>query len=350
MATIKDIAKIANVSTATVSYVLNGNGNISKETREKVLRIIEELNYKPNNIAKSLKINKSDTIGVIVEDITVFSSPEIIDGINEYAEKYGLSIILTNLRVHKKIGHNFLDIGKYKPIIAEAVEDLLSKQVDGIIYVGVHTRDVTGLIDMYKPIVYGYCYTTNESEHSVNCDDELAGFEATDHLIQLGHEKIALISGLIDSIPAQERLKGYNKAMKQKGLPIHRNYMKSGNWEYESGFEMAMELLQLEDKPTAIVAMNDLMAIGALDASKQLGMKVPAELSVIGFDNRESGMYYTPKLTTMGPPLREMGNQCMQNIYDLLMDKHVSGHEAKLKCSLIKRKSTYTPTNNTIHY
>jgi LacI family transcriptional regulator len=154
MVKLKDIAERASVSIATVSYVLNNTGKISQETREKVLRILQELNYKPNQIARSLKVKKTSTIGVIVEDITVFNAPEIIDGINQYAEELGFSILLTNLRIHKRIGNKFDEIDKCKDLISSAMDELLGNQVDGIIYIGVHIRDVTALIPkVEKPVV-----------------------------------------------------------------------------------------------------------------------------------------------------------------------------------------------------
>lgn len=340
MVRIKDIAKAANVSTATVSYVLNGTGNISPETRQKVLKVAEELNYKPNQIAKSLKINKTCTVAVIVEDITVFNSPEIIDGINESAEENGFSIILSNLRLHRRIGNNFTEIDKCKPAIMKIVDNLLSKKVDGIIYVGMHPRDVTGIIETDKPVVYTYCYTTSESDFSVNYDDETAAYEATKYLIRLGHRNIGLISGPIDSLPSHGRFNGYYKALAEHQFPFNPSYVKTGDWEYESGYRLAKELLSIPDRPTAILAMNDLMAGGVLDACKEMRISVPAELSVVGFDNRECSFYYSPKLTTIDLPLKEMGRQAMNLVIKQIDRSEVEETFVKLKCTLIEREST----------
>jgi len=346
MVRLKDIAKKANVSTATVSYVLNGTGNISKETREKVLKVIEELNYTPNQIAKSLKTNKTSTVAVIAEDITVFNTPEIIDGINECADGLGFSIILANLRVHRRIGNRFSEIESCKPSIKQVLDSLVSKKVDGIIYIGVHPRDVTGLIETAKPVVYTYCYTTNPEDYSVNYDDESAAYDATDYLIRLGHKKIGLISGPIDSLPSHSRFNGYYKALADHGLPFYPQYVKTGDWEYESGFRLARELLGDPEPPTAILAMNDLMAGGVLDACKDKGVRVPEELSVVGFDNRECSFYYTPKLTTMDLPLREMGIRTMDMIHRII---NRTGEDVprtvKLKCRMIERHSTAAPRN-----
>lgn len=341
MVTIKDIAKKANVSTATVSYVLNETGNISEETRKRVLKVIEELNYRPNQIAKSLKMQKTKSIGVVVEDITVFNSPEIIDGINEYAEKMGFTIILTNMRLHKRIGHNFSNVEQCKEIASKLVDELLSKKVDGIIYIGMHTRDVTEVIKkINKPIVFTYCYTTSDDQYSINYDDEQAAYDATNYLIQKGHRKIALISGLIDSIPAHSRYTGYYEALKKHQLMFNPAYIKTGDWEYESGYKMTKELLELKDRPTAILAMNDLMAGGAIEACKDLGLDVPKDISIIGFDNRECSQYYFPKLSTMSLPLRKMGQLSTEVIVDLINNKSPDLDKLKkLRCELIERDS-----------
>jgi len=341
MVRLKDIAKKANVSIATVSYVLNGTGNVSKETREKVLKVVEELNYTPDQIAKSLKLNKTSTVAVIAEDVTVFNAPEIIDGINECADGYGFSIILANLRIHRRIGNRFSEIDKCKPVIKKVLDNLISKKVDGIIYIGVHPRDVTGILETSKPVVYTYCYTTNPDDYSVHYDDESAAYEATDYLIRLGHKKIGLISGPIDSVPSHGRFNGYYKALVHHGLPFYPSYVKTGDWEYASGYQMAKELLGEPDPPTAILAMNDLMAGGVLDACKEMSVRVPDDLSVIGFDNRECSFYYTPKLTTMDLPLREMGIKAMDTIYRVI---NRTGDDlprtVKLKCRLVERHST----------
>jgi LacI family transcriptional regulator len=340
MVTLKDIAAKAGVSTATVSYVLNNTGNISSETRKKVLNVLEALNYKPNQVARSLKVKKTRTIGVIVEDITIFNAPEIIDGINSFAEKHGFSILLINLRIFKRIGNRFTEMEKCKGLISKAMDDLLSQQVDGIIYIGIHVRDITGLVPKTdKPIVYTYCYTTSEADYSVNFDDESATYEITKYLIGLGHRKIAVITGLNDSILTHQRFAGYNRALIENQLSFNPLYMKAGDWEYSSGYKKGMELLQLKDKPTAIVVMNDLMAGGVLEACRELELQVPDDVSVVGFDDRECGLYYLPQLTTIRLPLSEMGELSMKKMVDLLDHRNEIEHISRIKCKVIERKS-----------
>jgi len=341
MVTLKDIAAKAGVSTATVSYVINNTGNIGSETRKKVLDVMNELDYKPNHVARSLKVKRTRTIGVIVEDITIFNSPEIIDGINSYAEKYGFSILLINLRIFKRIGNKFNEMDKCKDLIESAVNELISKQVDGIIYIGVHVRDVTKLVPKNhdKPIIYTYCYTTSETDYTVNFEDKLATYEMTKYLIELGHRKLALITGLNDSFLTHQRFAGYNRALVENQLLLNPVYIKTGDWEYESGYKLGLELLQLKDKPTAIIAMNDLMAGGVLEACRELKVNVPDDISVVGFDDRECSLYYLPQLTTIRLPLSKMGEQSMKKMVDILNNKREIENISRLKCELIKRNS-----------
>lgn len=338
---IKDIAARANVSTATVSYVLNGTRNVRPKTRQRVLDVIEELNYKPNDIAKSLKRKRTDTIGVIAEDVTVFNTPEIIDGINDYGDRHDLHIILTNLRLDKRIGRDFSNMEKYRKYAVNAVSDLLSKQVDGIIYIGVHTRDLTGLIDTEgKPIVYTYGYTHNDI--SIQYNDEKASYEAMSYLVEKGHRKIAIISGLMDSIPSRLRLNGYYKAVTDYELPFDPQYIKMGDWERESGERLTRELLDLADPPSAILVMNDVMAVGVLRAAEGLSVKIPADLSVIGFDNREFSDYLSPRITTMDLPLHEMGYSAMETLHNMMEGKSAGRAEMPM-CQLIERDSVAAP-------
>ncbi|PWW01116.1 LacI family transcriptional regulator [Paenibacillus cellulosilyticus] len=338
---IKEIAAKANVSTATVSYVLNGTRNVRPKTRERVVKVIEELNYRPNDIAKSLKSRRTNTIGVIAEDVTVFNVPEIIDGINEFADKHDLHIILTNLRLHRRVGHNYSNVDAYRKYAESAVSDLLSKQVEGIIYIGVHPRDVTGLINTYgKPIVYTYCYT--DQNVSIQYNDEQASFDAMQYLVKQGHKRIAIISGLMDSTPSRLRFNGYYKAVTEFQLPFNPQYIKIGDWGLDSGYRLTKELLTLSEPPTAVLVMNDVMAVGTLRAADECGCQIPRDLSVVGFDNREFSDYLNPRITTMDLPLHEMGYSSMSMLTGLINEKEVKQEEQPL-CRLLERESVAPP-------
>lgn len=344
MATIKDIARRANVSPATVSYVLNNSAPISPETRERVLKAVQDLQYQPNNLAKSLRKKRSMTIGVIAEDITVFSTPEIIEGINRYLEGKGYHIIFSNLRLVKKVGNNYSQVLKHIDEIKKSINVLLTRQIEGIIYVGFHMRDVTPIIEGIKvPVVCTYCYSSL-GHYSVNCDDFAGGYEITKYLLENGHRKIGLITGPEDSLPSQERLKGFKVALREYGVEYDESLIRVGNWEYESGFINAQDLLT-RTPVTAIFAMNDLMAGGVMDAAKELGKKIPSDLSVVGFDDREFSYFYDPKLTTVKMPLDKIGEEAARLLLDYIVGKFqdkgnmMEDRYIKIKCEVIQRES-----------
>ena len=344
MVRIKDIAKKANVSTATVSYVLNGTGNVSEETKSTVMKVVKELNYQPNRIAKSLKLQKTRTIGVIVEDITVFNAPDTIDGINQYADENDWSIILTNMRLQQLYGARSIENENCRELAPKAAWELAYKQVDGIIYIGLHARDMAGIIpDIGKPVVYTYCYTSQENGYFVMNNDEHTAYNATSYLIEKGHRKIAVLSGLINSVPSRGRFDGYYKALAENGLAFNPDYIKIGNWEYESGYEQGKLLLQLQERPTAILAMNDLMAAGTMQACRESGLDIPADISIMGIDDRNLSFYLTPSLTTMKLPLAEMGRVSISTLSGLIESKETE-HPPLLECKLIERESVGSPS------
>ncbi|HEX3047640.1 MAG TPA: LacI family DNA-binding transcriptional regulator [Bacillota bacterium] len=342
MPNIKEISRLAGVSTATVSNVLNNSPKVTVETREKVLRVIRETKYRPNSIAKSLKVKRTNTIGVISEDITVFNTPEIINGIDEYTESCGFHIILNNLRLYKRLGNQYRDTNKYQKLIGETVQLLLNRQVEGIIYIGAHSRDMVNIISSLNiPLVYAYCYASDDMHYSVNYDDEGAAYHITKYLIGLGHRRIAVISGLYDSLQSQARFKGYQRALNDYHLLFNPSYLKSGDWEQKSGYCLGKELLSLTERPTAIFAMNDLMAAGVIDAAREAGIKIPQEISLVGFDNRECSSYFIPKLTTMVLPLNEMGKKSAEILIDVIKNKppDYPGKSLQLDCTLLERES-----------
>nr|WP_253958042.1 substrate-binding domain-containing protein [Metabacillus halosaccharovorans] len=217
---------------------------------------------------------------------------------------------------------------------------LVKSQVEGIIYISVHPRDITGIISDSKiPIVYNYCYTRNEHDYTVNYDDEGGSYQITKYLINKGHSQIGLISGLINSKSSHARFRGYQKALSEHLLMFHPQFVKTGDWEYESGYRMALDLLHQETKPTAIIAMNDLMAAGAIQAIKEQKLQVPDDVSIIGFDNRELSGYHSPKLTTMSLPLEEMGKVAMNILHQLKNNQNVVQKKYLLDCHLVERES-----------
>lgn len=345
MSTIKEIAKAARVSTATVSNVLNNTARVKEETRQVVLKAVEELNYTPNVLAKGLKMNKSHTIGIITEDITVFNTPEIVNGIDEYMGRNNYYIVLYNLRLHNRFGYYYAEKDEYPQLIKSAVNVLLGKQIDGIIYIGANYREIPfSAKDSKVPMVYAYCYNGNEP--SVGYDDETVSYELASLLIRQGHRQIGLIAGSEESICTRSRMKGFQKALYESQILFDPNLVKYGDWTKESGYRLGRELLS--HSITAVWCMNDNMAAGVYDLADHMNLSIPGQLSVVGFDNRESSWSCHPKLTTVDLPLNQIGKRSAEYLLNILNTKQAEpdGSSLLLPCRVVERQSVSFPRHD----
>lgn len=337
--TLKEIAALAGVSAATVSYVLNNTAPISVETRAKVEKIIRETGYRSNMLAKSLRTNKTCLIGVLVEDITVWHTALIIDGINEIAEATGYNTILCNLRLLSKIESQFENITKFQKDIDKAVDVLVGMQVDGIVYVGMHDRKISHVLrDTHKPVVYCYCYTDGEGS-SVRYSNEETARDITRMLISRGHRDFGVINGLSGSEPAALRFQGFRSALAEAGIPLKPENIARGNWNYREGLAEARRLLSQREYPRAVVAMNDEMAVGVYDAARELGLRIPEDVSVTGFDNADIIHHLTPRLVTADRPLQEMGYRSMELLLGHINGKVREDQNITLPCTLVNGDS-----------
>lgn len=340
MITMKEIAERAGVSMATVSYVLNDTGNVSEKTRKLILEIIHKEGYTPNRIAKGLRSRKTNTIGVLVEDVTAFQTPRIINGINSYLESNGYHILLNDLGLIKKTNRDIDRISEFKNHIEESTNLLISAQVDGIIYIAMHDRDVGGILnDLPIPLVFSYCYANAGDYIYVTYDNQNIVSKLTHYLISQNHKEIGVLWGKTESRPAQMRYQSFCETMEVNSLPVKNEYVFYGDWEFESGRKAYEQYKKLVRKPTAIFAMNDLMGLGLMDAALDDGKTLPRDLSIIGFDNNENCRYYRPGLTTVDLPLEKMGYQAGVMISDLVGKRNVSADDVILPCKLIERNS-----------
>ena len=316
--TIKDIAREAGVSTATVSYVINGSRPVMPEKRQRVLEIISKTNYQPNRVAKSLRTKKTNTIGVLAEDILNFPTVGIINGISEYIEETDYNILLNDLRLLDSLYNRYDQAIHQKDKINKALSFLAyGSKVDAIIYVGMFNRDITGIIsNISKPIVIVYSTSNDDHTSYVNYENENAAEELTRHIIGKGHKHIAVITGIAHTAPAQERLRGINRAINDANLVLDSAYVRNGDWERVSGYTCMKDLLEShpDTLPTAVIAMNDLMAIGAMDAIREKNLRIPEEISVVGFDNRDVSNFVYPKLTTVEIDMKAIGYTAAQMV------------------------------------
>ena len=339
MATMRDVAILAGVSTATVSHVVNGSKKISPETTERVLRAISQVNYKPNTLAKSLRMGQTHTIGILVEDIRGLPVSGIVSGISETLAKGGYKTILYDLHLLEKLYNQYEQIGTYRQRINEGLNFLQSSDVDGIIYVAMHDRHLDYLFDpMDTPLVFAYSHGT-ETDTYVTYSNRDSAADMIRYLLNKGHERIAVIAGHPHSYPTAQRLLGVQMALQQAGLALPQEYIQYGNWEYESGKEQTRKLLKLDPLPTAIFAMNDLMAAGCMAELMSAGLRIPDDMAVAGFDNREIAAYLQPSLTTVALPTTEIGTEAALRIIDMISNP--SSHPVRkiIRCSIIERNS-----------
>lgn len=344
MATLKDVAERAGVSTATVSYVLNNRDKkISDQVAQRVRAAVAELEYQPNMAARALRSNKSNVIGIISEDITTYQVNNIVQGIIQAADSKNYQILLGDLSLNNKIWHDgFQDYSKvmeYRNEIQEKIRIFKTAGVGGIIYVGMHDRDITGLIQTELPLVYAYSYTQNEEDYMVNSDNQKIATQAVEALIQDGNKRVGLISGPVDSVPAFKRLMGYQTALMNAGIPLDPGLITYGNWSDESGALACRKLMELKEPPTAIFCMNDWMAAGAMRTLKEMGKRPGKDVSLIGFDNITLCDYVEPGLTSIGVPLTEIGGEAVLKIIALIGGEDVAVHREELPCRMIERET-----------
>ncbi|UUZ95875.1 catabolite control protein A [Paenibacillus sp. P25] len=306
--TIYDVAREAGVSMATVSRVVNNNPNVKPQTRKKVFEAIERLGYRPNAVARGLASKKTTTVGVVIPDISNSIFSEVARGIEDIANMYHYNIILCNA-----------DKKKEKEI--RVVNTLLEKQVDGLVFMGgvITDEHLQAFKTSSVPVVL--CATADEHKTipSVDIDHEKAAFDAVNVLIENGHRNIAMISGTLqDPANGFARYQGYKKALEAAGIPVREDYVRVGNYRYESGLELTKYFLELDERPTAIFAATDEMAIGAIHTLQDNGLKVPDDMSVISVDNIRMASMVRPQLTTVAQPMYDIGAVAMRLLTKLM--------------------------------
>ncbi|MBQ9664188.1 MAG: LacI family DNA-binding transcriptional regulator [Oscillospiraceae bacterium] len=340
MSTIREIAEKANLSIATVSKVLNGKSGVSDETRQLILNVAQELSYRPNLNARNLKAGCSRTIGIITEDLTVFNSPEIVDGIAAACDAAGYHYILGNLRLFKRYGNGPKDLRETTALVHAAVDDMLSKQVDGIIYIGCHSHVVISLSEHADAkFVCAYCICKDETVPSVIYNDEKAAYDLTELLLKHGYQHIGMVTGPVESVHTLNRSRGHMRALYDHGILYDPTLTLTGDWERDCGYELGGQLIR--SGVNAIFAHNDLMAMGVLDYCNEKGINVGRDLQLIGFDNREIASVCRPQLSSVAPPLFEIGQTAAREMLNILAGNKPAQHEILLDCTIIERESTF---------
>ncbi|MGQ9778671.1 MAG: LacI family DNA-binding transcriptional regulator [Bacillota bacterium] len=323
MTTIMEVARAAGVSKSTVSRVLNGVP-VSEETRRRVEAAIEALNFKPNAQARGLSLRRSHLVGVVVPEIARIFYGEVLEGIESALAETGFEMIVCSTR--NRQGREL-----------SLTRLLWSKRVDGLILVTPREFSPRALKALKGEIPVVLVDGTSDSFSSISVDNFAGGFMATEHLLRLGHRRIGLILGP-DTQESHQRLRGYKKALEEYHCRFSPELVRSGDYLFASGFAAMEELLALPERPTAVFATSDLMAIGALKAAEAHGIKIPEELALVGFDDIEAARWTSPALTTIRQPLRQLGEMGGRTVI-----KAIAGKEDQTKitlgCTLVVRES-----------
>ena len=296
MATIYDVSVLAGVSLATVSRVMNKNAKVSEKTTQKVLDAMKQLGYRPNSIAQSLASNRSNSVGILVSEL--------------HGPFYGsmMSGIEAELRTAEK--HVIIAAGHSEEALEkDGIEFLISRQCDALI---LHVEAVSDeyLIELVKgdiPIVLINRYIAEIADHCISLNNELGGYYATKALLEQGHRQFAYISGPSWKMDSQDRLKGHQRALKEFNVPYNGALTYEGDYQETSGSEGISYLLEQSQPFTALVCANDEMALGAMTVLREKGIRVPDDISLMGFDNIFFSQFIHPKLSTIDYPIKQMG-------------------------------------------
>ncbi|GGH12100.1 LacI family DNA-binding transcriptional regulator [Paenibacillus segetis] len=324
MASIKDVAKLAGVSVATVSRVLNDKGYVGQHSREMVEQAIKQLNYKPNEVARSLFKKQSNTIGLIVPDIMNPYFPELARAVEDTASKFGYNVILCNSDEDRVKEQTYLDM-------------LQQNYVNGII-VSSNTMTAEQIRELNIPVV-SIDREISKGLPTIVVENMKGASKATHFLMNKGCSRIAHIRGPQGVVNAEERCEGYREVVHQEAW-FSESYIVDGDYDMESSIEATLELLTTHPEIDGIFAANDIMAIGAMKAANQLGIRVPEELAIIGFDGIRLSSVTIPELTTIVQPIYELGEKATTMLVSLMNQQEVGQTYYRLDVELIERNST----------
>ncbi|KIE22639.1 transcriptional regulator [Vibrio sinaloensis] len=333
MATMKDIAKLAGVSTSTVSHVINKSRFVSEEISERVNKAATELNYTPSALARSLKVNRTKTIGMLVTTSTNPFFGEVVKGVERSCYQQGYNLILCNTE-----GDNAR--------MRESINTLLQKRVDGLILM---CSSLEGeRIDVFEkysdiPVVvmdWGPMLFTSDK---IQDNSLRGGYIAAKHLIDVGHKSIGCITGPLIKHQAQMRYEGYKRALNEAELDFNPNWIVESDFECEGGYEAFNQMFAKGKLPSAIFVSNDMMAMGVINAAHEKGIRIPEDLSIIGYDDIQISKFMTPALTTIHQPKYRLGKAAVEALLQRLNNSYLDPQVVQLEPSLVERKSVSAP-------
>ena len=341
MITVKEIAKMCDVSPSTVSNILNGKPNVSEKTRQKVWQAVKETGYQPNYYAANMRKQSTRTISIIAEDLGQFSTTPILEAAMACCEEHEYRTVIMNLRLYDKWRDTWYnDETKLQSMLSPVLNELKSIKVDGLLYIAGHGRSIKCLPDDFSlPTVVAYATSENHRFPSVVLNDEKGGYDMIKYLTDMGHRRIGIIAGAADNMHTRERLLGCQRALFEASITYNPEWTVYCDWEKQSGYEFAQKLAG--QNMTAIWCMNDLMAGGAYDYAREKGIIIGKDLSIAGYDNRQVAEYFYPGLTTNELPLKEVGIASANKLISMLEgeDQEVSKEPIKVGGKMILRSS-----------
>ncbi|WP_119393974.1 LacI family DNA-binding transcriptional regulator [Salinibius halmophilus] len=327
MITIKQVSELSGVSKSTVSRVITGKGSVSAASRKRVEQAIEQLGYRPNQVAQSLKRQQSDMIGLLVVHLGSPFYAELMGGVQEALRELGKDLIVAS-------GYGTIEGEK------RAVETLRSRGCDGLIcfFEGEHPPEYLRLLSNQMPIVVLNRRDLEEMFSCISIDNYHGSCLATQHLIDNGHRDIVYFSGPNSLYDANQRLSGFVDTMRKNGLTVDEGSIVTGQYSPDSGYERLLQLSKHRQQlPSAIYAADDDIAAGVYRAARELGVDIPGDLSIIGYDNADFSQHMYPGLTTIKQPLKDLGKQSVILMQSLLQQEHVDSET--IKPEVIERKS-----------
>lgn len=327
MATMKDIARIAGVSTSTVSHVINNSRYVSEEMREKIMAVVRDLDYQPSALARSFKLKETKTIGMLV---TASNNPffaEIVAAVERYCSRQNYQLILANTEGDQAR-------------LQKSLQMLLQKQVDGLLLMCSDTHLSEQIeLSLNIPAVIMDWWPTELNADKIVENSEFGGYLATKTLIQHGHHEIAIITGNLQKPLALNRLNGYKKAMAEAGFVVREEWIIESHFNFQGGIEGMEKLFRLDKCPTAVFACSDSIAIGVYQTAWRHGLRIPQDISVIGYDNIALAEFLSPPLSTIHQPKNRLGKLAVETLLERIKNPQKSYRTFQLEPTLMRRES-----------
>jgi LacI family repressor for deo operon, udp, cdd, tsx, nupC, and nupG len=329
---IREVARLAGVSVATVSRTLRSPEQVLPETRDKVKAAVEQARYRPNLMAIQFRSRKTGNLVILVPDISNTFFARVIRGAQEAAQAAGYRLLLCDTLGRDAIERQFAEL-------------VYAHQADGVIQLRARDPFDSSAPNQSAPPMVNACEVVKDAAFpTITLDNHAAAKAMTQHLIELGHRRIALIKGPISSPLTQDRVAGYQAALQQAGIAPDPTLICRGDFTLNAGFEGAALMLALPKRPTALFCENDEMAIGALKRIKQAGLRVPEDISVVGFDDIPMAAYSDPPLTTVSQPAEAFGEQAVHLLIALIEGRDIGEQRVVLPFTLAVRSSSAAPS------